>query len=405
MREEEKKPHTPGVKGLMFGSTNVHKIYNIRNSKELITNSLIGKSIINLAKDKSPFKSHPFKQFIEEARKEPLPRKLIGSLIYENELIILFAATGLGKSIKCIQIAISASKGESLDLGDGVILRNEAGPVNTIFFDFELSGSQLAARMGRIDIPENLTIAKIERGQVLSEKPLEVFNLIKAEAELSKSKFIIIDNMSKIGYDLEKSENAIKFMSALSTLVRFDGYTVLIIAHTPKLNKAFPITSDSLGGSSKLSQLADALIGINEVNTEEGGKVYIKQIKTRNGKHEFGSGNVICTEIIQDSTGFVRHQCYATCSEAQALKGTITNSKGYRNKMHATASYFYYGSYDKASKGTGIPMTTLKQRVKYLKRDSLDDYNRLEGMSKNDLKDQINIYFDEKDLINHAVKQ
>jgi hypothetical protein len=49
---------------------------------------------------------------IQTAKAEPIPRKLFYSLIFENELTVLFADTGVGKSIFAVQIANELSKTE-----------------------------------------------------------------------------------------------------------------------------------------------------------------------------------------------------------------------------------------------------------------------------------------------------
>jgi len=77
------------------------------------------------------------------------PKKLIGDLVYLNELTILFGKSGNGKSILANQIADSISRGVSLDLGSGIILDNESEPFGVILYDFELSKSQVQKRFGK----------------------------------------------------------------------------------------------------------------------------------------------------------------------------------------------------------------------------------------------------------------
>ena len=317
------EPPIPGMKDSNVDNTKIQNSNDFDKQIAKVSSTLLGKAIIKKAEYKSPFKTQSFKQLIEDSKNELPPRKLIGDLIYENEQTILFSATALGKTILATQIALAVAKGEDLDLGGNLVLKNEVGSMKTIFFDFELSNAQLRNRMGNKIIPDNLFLSKVDRGEVLSGSPEKIFNLIKQEAETVQAKFIIIDNISKIGNELEKSENAKTFMEALFKLVRHEGYTILIISHTPKINRADPIDSNKISGSSKIGQLADAIIGINEVNSDEDNKVYIKQIKTRNGTALYGKGNVICTEIIEDNDGFVKHKCFAFCLEIQALRGPL----------------------------------------------------------------------------------
>ena len=155
---------------------------------------------------KTVFISKNANQLIEDARKEPMPKKLVGDLIYENEQTILFASTNLGKSILATQMAIAVASGKSLDLGNGMILINEVGIVPVLFFDFELSDRQFLKRIGDLKLPDNLFISKVERGKVIQGKPKEIFNQLKEEAESVGAKFIIVDNISKIGNKLEEAD-------------------------------------------------------------------------------------------------------------------------------------------------------------------------------------------------------
>ncbi|MFH4963661.1 AAA family ATPase [Gaetbulibacter sp. M235] len=340
----------------------------------------------------SPFNTKSLGDLIEHSKSQPKPKKLIGGLVYLHEQTMLFSPTGLGKSLLAFQIALCACTGEDLNLGNGVVLENEVGKVNTLLFDFELSNSQLIERMGNLVPPDNLYISKIERGKILEGSPEYIFKLLRQEAEDVNARFIIVDNISKIGSDLEKGDSAKKFMSPLWDLARHEGYTILVIAHTAKMDKRFPITADSLGGSSKLGQLADALIGINEVNSREGGMVYIKQIKTRNNAKLYGKNNVICTQIKEAENGFVRHFCYKTCHEDLALSDYKISEQNLGDKIHALASQLYYGSFNKAASEVNISNSTLKQRANALKEKHYDVYKNITKMNQEQLMNQIKLH-------------
>lgn len=352
--------------------------------------------VINQSEEKTRktvFKTKSANVLIEDARKEPPPKKLVGDLIYEEEQTILFAPTNLGKSILATQMAISVANGVNLDLGNGLILKNEVGKVTTLFFDFELSDRQFLNRIGNKVLPDNLFISKIERGKVLNGTPKQIFELLKKEAETVKAKFIIVDNISKIGNKLEDTDNAIEFMSALWDLARHENYTILVIAHTPKINRKESLTSDSIAGSSKLAALSDSIIGMNEFVSHKESQVYIKQIKTRNDSIKYGKGKVICTNITKDSDGFVKHEIFALSSEYEALHGNRgSNTESLQEKMYATAAYLYYGTYKNASIETGIDKSTLQRRKKSLETMNNSDYKQIAKMSKEELKKAMSLY-------------
>ena len=80
-------------------------------------------------------------EWIKQAKKRSIPKKLFSELWHENELCILFADTNLGKSILAVQIADSISKGEPIK---GFKL--EAENQKVLYFDFELSDKQFENR-------------------------------------------------------------------------------------------------------------------------------------------------------------------------------------------------------------------------------------------------------------------
>lgn len=80
-------------------------------------------------------------QWIEDAKKSPIPQMLFSEFWYEGELCILFADTNTGKSILAVQIADSISKGEAVP---GFKLQAKAQPV--VYLDFELFDKQFEAR-------------------------------------------------------------------------------------------------------------------------------------------------------------------------------------------------------------------------------------------------------------------
>ncbi|MDX5584776.1 MAG: hypothetical protein QNK20_07565 [Aureibaculum sp.] len=67
----------------------------------------------------------------------------------------------------------------------------------------------------------------------------------------------------------------------------------------------------------------------------------------------------------------------------------------FNKKMFVAANYLFYGSYPKAHDHTNIPESTLKQRVKYLKKDCPDQYKKLEKMGQKELRDEIIMYSNE----------
>ena len=62
------------------------------------------------------FKTEVLRHSLEEARNKPMPIQLFGELWHENEICILFADTGSGKTILAVQIAESIASGRKIGL-------------------------------------------------------------------------------------------------------------------------------------------------------------------------------------------------------------------------------------------------------------------------------------------------
>jgi RecA-family ATPase len=89
----------------------------------------------------SLFVSRTANEWMEESMKRPIPKRLFGSLWYENELAILFADTNLGKSILAVQMAESISNGKSIRG-----FTSDCNKEKVLYFDFELSDKQFEKR-------------------------------------------------------------------------------------------------------------------------------------------------------------------------------------------------------------------------------------------------------------------
>ncbi|MBC8315669.1 MAG: AAA family ATPase, partial [Bacteroidetes bacterium] len=79
--------------------------------------------------------------WMEEAKKRPVPMKLFGEFWYEGEMCILYADTNMGKSILAVQIGDCISKGMNIP---GFV--NDSSAQKVLYFDFELSEKQFEAR-------------------------------------------------------------------------------------------------------------------------------------------------------------------------------------------------------------------------------------------------------------------
>ena len=240
-------------------------------------------------------------QWIKEASSRPIPNQLLGTLLYEQELSILFADTNVGKSILAVQLADAISKGKGM-LG----FKNEAEPMKVLYLDFELSDKQFEMRYsnnkGSYSFHSNFLRSEINLEFLSeSEEKLEKLIIKSIEATILEQniKVVIIDNITFLGSEMEKSKNALPLMKELQIIKKKYNITLVILAHIPKKDPSKPITKNDVAGSKMLMNFADSSIGIGR-STQDSGVRYIKQVKVRNCEEDYGANNVLICELIKE---------------------------------------------------------------------------------------------------------
>jgi hypothetical protein len=238
--------------------------------------------------------------WINEAKKRPIPKMLFGEFWYENELCILFSDTNLGKSILAFQICDSISNGAPIK---GFKLEKEASKI--LYFDFELSDKQLEKRCSNnyqdhYDFNNNFLRSEINPESVLPEtfKSYEEFLCDGIEKLIIRQnvKILVIDNITYLKNDTEKAKDALHLMKLLNSLKKKYSLSILVLAHTPKRDATKPITKNDLSGSKMLMNFCDSSFAIGD-SFRQSGLRYLKQIKQRNTEHIYDSNNVVLCNI------------------------------------------------------------------------------------------------------------
>ena len=76
-----------------------------------------GEKLIIQTKDETSYlKAEPMRDALKRAIKLPTKKKLFGQLWWENELLVVFATTGVGKTILGVQIAEAIASGRRYSL-------------------------------------------------------------------------------------------------------------------------------------------------------------------------------------------------------------------------------------------------------------------------------------------------
>ena len=109
------------------------------------------------------------------------------------------------------------------------------------------------------------------------------------------AKVVVIDNLTFISKNSQSSTAVSVLMYQLKLLQEKYGLSILLLAHTPKRNMRKPITQNDLAGSKKLFNFVDSGFAIGQSMTDVNLQ-YVKQLKTRSGRIEYGAENVILME-------------------------------------------------------------------------------------------------------------
>lgn len=245
---------------------------------------------------------------LKEAALRPDPQDLYHELWYEGEVCCLFADSNLGKSIYAVQMADEIAQFQ-----------------NVLYVDCELSDKQFQLRYtdpetGTLyQFPEALTRAEINPEKMnLKNFEEEIIKNIEAAAMSTGSKVIIIDNLTYLCNNSEKGDVAGLFMISLMNLKKKYGWSLLIIAHTPKRSLTSPITQNDLAGSKKLYNFFDSVFAIGKSARDERLR-YVKQVKVRAGAYRYDSDNVILYEIVHDKEN-VHFEFKGFANEKEHLK-------------------------------------------------------------------------------------
>jgi len=265
----------------------------------------IQKELETQKQNKGLFKVKTANEWLEQAKTTPIPEMLFGEFWHEGEISILFSDSNLGKSILSVQIADSISNGRQIN---GFKL--EAKKQTVLYFDFELSAKQFEVRYSikneaqkvfenHYSFDDNFKRIEINPdAEIPTESTFENYLNQSLEQSITETgaKILIIDNITYLKNETERSKDALPLMKYLKALKSKYGLSILALAHTPKRDLSRPITQNDLGGSKMLYNFIDSCFAIGQSNTDKSIR-YIKQIKARNTAMIYDTENVIVCQI------------------------------------------------------------------------------------------------------------
>ena len=308
-------------------------------------------------------------------------KNLFGDLITVGDLTILFGRSNVGKSFLAFQIAEAIASGKNvLDVMSIVDnqsttplynLNNETQAQPVIYFDFEATIEKNYNRYKAkgnnypYAFSENLFVSYPDKLSLID--PLLFIDAMEAQTIAVGAKVVIIDNLSAISQDNEKSGNAAKLMSKIRDYQRANNLTVIIMAHTPKIFEGQPITENNLAGSANIYNLSDAVFAIN--TTSQGSHIrYIKQLKSKYNEKMYESDNVITIKFSENLTGFKGFDFLAYNTE-EALIKIIEKTQKEELQDEIINLVNNFGSYTEIAKelqpkyGRDVDLKTFRERI------------------------------------------
>ena len=233
---------------------------------------------------------------VADASRRPNPSPLYQELWYEGEVCCLFSDSNLGKSIFAVQMA-----------------EHIAWRQNVLLVDCELSDKQFQLRYSDADtgilhqFPAGLYRAEINPLSLdVADYEEKILSHIEQAMLRLHCKVAIIDNLTYLCNSSDKGVDAGIFMMKLMNLKKRYGWSLLVIAHTPKRSLNSPITQNDLAGSKKLYNFFDSVFAIGK-SAKDASLRYIKQLKVRAGEFRYDSDNVMLYEIVHTG-GYVHFE-------------------------------------------------------------------------------------------------
>ena len=225
---------------------------------------------------------------MKEQRK-PVPEILWGgdgngnALWFENEFAILFGRTNTGKSLYAVQIAehISGQLGKTV-----------------LYLDLELSMKQFQERYtskdGELHVwPDNLhrpDLSMVGDGLYDSDKFLPLIRRMMAKVN---ARVLILDNLTfLVNNGGMKAEDVKPICQEFCSWAK-EGYSILVVNHTPKIQPFTPLDINHCLGSSMLTNFVQSVFAIGTDSSNPSTGRYVKQLKSRNGRIVWDGNHVI----------------------------------------------------------------------------------------------------------------
>ncbi len=239
-------------------------------------------------------------------------RDLLGGLWHPGEVVVMFAETGMGKSIFATQIAELIARGRSIE----PFTRPE--PQKVLYLDFELTETQFTRRyICPHPVPGKLSVkyrfaSNFKRtgyddpGFIPSAFKGDLaryfHHSINLAIKQTDANILIIDNLSYLDIASTSNSAHIRRMHSLKLMAVANEMSILVITHAKHGDRRLsspvsrPLSLSGIALGPQIAQIADSVFAIGR-STFAPDIRYIKHLKSTSSAIEYGSDNVLTYRI------------------------------------------------------------------------------------------------------------
>lgn len=245
----------------------------------------------------------PVQEYVAGNGESDPAKELFGPFWRDEEVAVLFATPGVGKSALAVQIAECLARGVSITPFDKPEKGCEVPPKSVLYIDFELTRRQFARRYMAADepkksyqfSPELLRAELFWDGRLIAgyeDFTDMIFENIEQKIDQYESDVLICDNITFLSRSSTANASiAFRLMNRLQGIKKQRMMSILAVAHTTKHGDHLPLTENDLQGSIDLAKVADSMFALGRSGL--GADIrYLKQVKSRSGRIEHGEDKV-----------------------------------------------------------------------------------------------------------------
>lgn len=266
-------------------------LFSIKN--ECYMNLDVEKKLIPIRESVLSIRS--FNDCVKDGSNQPILEYIVEKLI-EPGIGLLLGKSNVGKSICAVQI------GNNISSGTKVFELLSTTKNRVMIIDCEMTDRQIANRYQYSDgefyqFSNDFYRSKLNVNILEKNFLQKLIDSIKESIFSYEIKFLIIDNLMSIIYDLNKPSLVLDFFVNIKRLQEDTFISILLIGHPRKgIELSEKMDLEDVYGSSYIGNFLDYAIGLrkSKLNSSE---ILLKLLKTRMDVNNFNEDNIIVLSL------------------------------------------------------------------------------------------------------------